>query len=176
MYAATAGGTLVRQPDQPHYQAVDYNPVNGGIPRWFEPVSREVGAGDSLRTILECCRSFFEALAPGVPTWRIEVHQFRIEARGGEEGRPTPEGLHRDGVDYALVLLVQRRNIASGTTAIHAMDGRRLGTFTLTESLDTAVVDDNRVCHGVTPVQALDPTQPAYRDVLVVTFVRASSA
>ena len=41
-----------------------------------------------------------------------------------------------DGVDYVLVLLIARRNIASGTTTIHALDHRELGSFTLTEPLD----------------------------------------
>jgi hypothetical protein len=173
VYSASADGRFVREPAQPHLQSLDYNPLNGGVARWFQPVKPEIGAGESLQTILAGCWSMFDSLAPEVPRWRVEVHQFRIEARAGEEGRPTPEGLHRDGVDYALVLLVQRRNIASGTTAIHAPDGRRLGTFTLTDTLDTAVVDDARVCHGVTPVQTLDPSLPAYRDVLVVTFRRA---
>jgi hypothetical protein len=31
-------------------------------------------------------------------------------------------------------------------------------------------VDDGRVAHGVTPVNAIDAAAPAYRDVLVVTF------
>ena len=88
-------------------------------------------------------------------------------------GRPTPEGLHRDGVDFVLVLLISRRNIASGMTTIHALEGRRLGHFTLTDPLDAALVDDKRVAHGVTPVEALDRAQPAYRDVLVVTFATA---
>ena len=42
--------------------------------------------------------------------------------------------------------------------------------FTLTHPFDAALVDDRRVAHGVTPVRALDPELPAYRDVLVVTF------
>jgi hypothetical protein len=36
-----------------------------------------------------------------------------------EPGQPTPEGVHRDGVDYVLVLMVRRTNIAQGTTTIH---------------------------------------------------------
>jgi hypothetical protein len=71
-----------------------------------------------------------------------------------------------------LVLLVNRVNIASGTTSIHAPDGRELGRFTLTQPFDAALVDDSRVAHGVTAVKAIDPAQPAYRDVLVVTFKR----
>ena len=169
-YAARRGQAIARKPHQPHFQAIDYNPLNGGVARWFEPITPEVGGGASMTTILSFCRSLFDTLAPGTPAWQIEVHQFRIEARKGETGRPTPEGLHRDGVDYVLVLLVDRRNIASGVTTIHAPDGRPLGHFTLTDAFDAALVDDTRVAHGVTPVEPIDPHEPAYRDVLVVTF------
>ena len=170
VYGATDDREIRREPHQPHYQSLNYNPLHGGIERWFEPVVPDIGSGSSMRAILTFCRSLFEGLSPQTRHWKIEVHQFRIEARAGEEGRPTPEGLHRDGVDYVLVLLISRCNIASGTTSIHALDGSLLGQFTLTHAFDAAVVDDSRVAHGVTPVEAIDPTSPAYRDVLVVTF------
>jgi hypothetical protein len=169
-YAAAPHGDISRQPHQPHYQGRDYNPLNGGIARWFEPVAPDVGDGPSMQTILAFCRTLFGSLAPETRAWHIEVHQFRIEARIGEEGRPTPEGVHRDGVDYVLVLLIGRRNIASGTTTIHDLDGRLLGQFTLTDPFDAALLEDARVYHGVTAVEPLDPALPAYRDVLVVTF------
>jgi hypothetical protein len=170
VYTFSGSDPIRRQPNQPHVQTLDYNPMNGGIERWFEPIDAAVGAGPSLLAILDFCRALFGALASPQPAWRIEVHQFRIEARPNEQGRPTPEGLHRDGVDYVLVLLVDRRNIARGVTTIHSLDGRTLGQFTLTDPFDAALVDDARVAHGVTPVAPLDPEQPAYRDVLVVTF------
>jgi hypothetical protein len=171
--AAAPDGAIVREPHQPHFQSLEYNPLHGDIERWFEPIAPDIGNGPSMRTILEFCRSLFGALAPGTTAWRIELHQFRIEARSGEQGRPTPEGAHRDGVDYVLVLLIRRRNIAEGTTTIHALADRSLlGSFTLTDPFDAALVDDARVYHGVTPVEPLDPARPAYRDVLVVTFRR----
>ncbi len=173
VYAIASDGTVERQPHQPHYQSLDYNPLHGGIERWFEPVKPEIGAGPSLTTILGFCRDLFGGLAPAVRDWHVEVHQFRIEARPGEPGRPTPEGIHRDGVDYVLVLLIRRRNIKSGTTTIHGLDRRLLGSFTLAEPFDAALVHDTRAYHGVTPVEPLDPAEPAYRDVLVVTFRRA---
>ena len=170
VYACGISDAIVRAPARPHYQGLDYNPLNGGVARWFTPVDAAVGDGPSMRAILAFSRDLFCRLSPGTARWAIEVHQFRIEARPGTEGRPTPEGMHRDGVDYVLVLLVNRRNIVSGTTCILGPDGRELGRFTLTEPLDAALVDDARVSHGVTPVQAVDASAPAYRDVLVVTF------
>jgi hypothetical protein len=173
-FAAPKAGAITRKPHQPHYQSLDYNPLHGGIERWFEPIEEQIGAGPSLTTILECCRSVFAGLAADVNAWHVETHQFRIEARTAEVGRPTPEGLHRDGVDYVLVLLVNRQNIASGVTTIHGEGGAMLGQFTLTTPFDSAIVDDRRVAHGVTPVEPIDPGKPAYRDVLVVTFKNAT--
>jgi hypothetical protein len=170
VFAANGDG-IVRQPAQPHYQSRDYNTLNGGIERWFEPVTQAVGSGPSMTTILAFCRTLFGMVSPA-RAWHVEIHQFRIEARRGQEGRPTPEGMHRDGVDYVLVLLVNRVNIASGMTSVHDLSGRSLGQFTLTEPLDAALVDDARVMHGVTPVEPLDPAEPGFRDVLVVTFRR----
>jgi hypothetical protein len=166
-------GAITRQQHQPHYQSRAYNALQGGIERWFEPIPAEIGAGETLGTLLRFCANTFGALAPEVAAWRAEVHQFRIEARPNEPGQPTPEGVHRDGVDYVLVLLVDRINIASGTTTIHAAGSRELlGSFTLTRALDAALVDDARVFHGVTAVEAIDAEKPAYRDVLVMTFKR----
>ncbi len=167
-FAAGPDG-IARQLHQPHYQDRAYNQLNGGVARWFEPTPDAIGTSQSFQTILAACHDLFGRLAPG-KTWHVETHQFRIEARPGELGQPTPEGRHRDGVDYVLVLLVRRENIASGITTIHAPDGSDLGSFTLEHPLEAALVDDHRVFHGVTAVQPLDESLPAYRDVLVVTF------
>jgi hypothetical protein len=170
VFSADAGD-VVRQPAQPHYQSRDYNILNGGIERWFEPVAESIGSGPSMTTILKFCQTLFGMLS-AARSWQVEIHQFRIEARRGQEGRPTPEGMHRDGVDYVLVLLVNRANIASGVTSVHDLAGNALGDFTLTTPLDAALVEDARVMHGVTPVEPLDPGEPGFRDVLVVTFRR----
>jgi hypothetical protein len=170
VFSADADGVIRREPHQPHYQSREYNALFGGMARSFEPVALQIGASSSLRAILSFCRTLFGELAPSVTTWRIEVHQFRIEARSDQPGQPTPEGVHRDGVDFVLVLLIERRNIASGKTTVHDRDRRELGSFTLTDPFDAALVDDTRVFHGVTPVIPMDPTKPAYRDVLVLTY------
>jgi hypothetical protein len=181
VYAIDASGAITRQAHAPHYQGREYNQLFGGVERWFAPIADEVGDSASMRTILRCCYGL--ARSPGSlgaeraghlrddsKMWHVEAHQFRIEARSGMAGHPTPEGVHRDGVDFVLVLLVNRENISSGTTTVFDLKRQPLGSFTLTEPFDAALVDDNRVAHGVTPVVPLDPSQPAHRDVLVVTF------
>jgi len=168
--SARAGEDSFRvEPHQPHYQGLEYNALVGGIERWFEPIKPEIVDGESFGAVIALCLRLFGRLRPPA-AWHIECHQFRIEARPDFAGQPTPEGVHRDGVDYVLVLLVGRANIASGTTTVHDLEGRLLGSFTLESPLDAALVDDARVKHGVTAVHPIHPSRPASRDVLVVTL------
>jgi len=167
--AVAPGGAATLEPRQPHYQSRDYNALNGGVARWYEPIAPEIAAGASLAAVVALGASLFGRLRPRT-AWRTELHQFRIEASTDAAGRPTPEGVHRDGVDYVLVLLVRRENVAQGTTTVHDLARRELGAFTLTQPLDAAFVDDARVMHGVTPVIPLDDAKPAFRDVLVATY------
>jgi hypothetical protein len=165
-----AGGAIAPQPRQPHFQTLEYNPLHGGIERWFEPIAPAVRDGATMRTVLGAARRLFAALSAPAVAWKVELHQFRIEATPSTAGKPTPEGVHRDGVDWVLVMMVRRSNIAAGTTTIHDLSRREVGAFTLTDPFDVALVDDRRCFHGVTPVQAVDPSRPAHRDVLVATF------
>jgi hypothetical protein len=170
---STNGSAFTRKPHQPHYQSRDYNPLNGGLQRWFEPVLDAVATHDITQRILGVCATIFTAMAPDAEPaacWHVEMHQFRIEAVAGKAGLPTPEGAHRDGVDWVCVMLVNRYNVASGLTDIYDSKGGSLQRFTLSAPLDTVFVDDTRVRHGVTPITPVDPQLKAFRDVLIVTF------
>ena len=170
---SVAGAAIRRKPHQPHYQSRDYNALNGGIARWFDPVTEVIAAHPAMTAILSTCAALFDGVTPAAirpPSWHVEVHQFRIEPTENGIGKPTPEGMHRDGVDWVLVLLIGRKNIVSGVTSIHDALRAPVGEFTLIEPMDAAFVDDGRVYHGVTAIKAEDPGKPAFRDVLVVTF------
>ncbi|MCX8666042.1 2OG-Fe dioxygenase family protein [Acetobacteraceae bacterium B3987] len=168
------GDDLTRKEHQPHYQSRDYNLLNGGVERWFSPITDDIGQHPALTAILQATSTMADHLSserPQPASWHVEVHQFRIEAANDADALPTPEGMHRDGVDWVFVFMVNRCNIREGITSIHALDRQTvLGSFTLTDPLDTAIVDDHRVYHGVTAVEPEDPERPAYRDVLVVTL------
>jgi hypothetical protein len=172
VFTCADNGPILRAPHQPHYQSRDYNSLNGGVERWFEAVEDVIGNGPTCAALLALCRETFAETAPGTKPWHIEMHQFRIEAKPGTAGKPTPEGMHRDGVDFVLVMMVKRTNIKSGETIMTSAEHKPLGQFTLIEPFDAVLLDDHHVFHGVTPVEARDPALPAFRDVLVVTFRR----
>jgi hypothetical protein len=172
-----APGSVVRKPHQPHYQSRDYNALNGGVQRWFEPVLDAIADHPTTRAVIDAGLDLFHPITLDPPaSWHVELHQFRIEALVGEAGQPTPEGAHRDGVDWVIVMLIDRVNVESGVTDIYAPDGAGLGAFTLTAPGDAVFLDDHRVLHGVTPIRPHDPETPALRDVLVVTYRRDTAA
>jgi hypothetical protein len=170
--SAPAASLRVRfEPHQPHYQSLDYNTLNGGVARHFAPVVPQVLGGATMQTVVKLGLGVFQRLHADEAA-HIEVHQFRIEARHDGAGKPTPEGVHRDGVDFVLVMMVRRENVVSGTTEIFSPDGVALDSFTLTAPCDAALVNDQRAMHGVTPIVPMDAERPAWRDVLVVTYRR----
>jgi hypothetical protein len=161
-----------RGPHRPHFQEVAHNGLNGGVERWFAPMEDAVAAGAPLRALLDLGRGLADALAAG-QDWFVEAHQFRIEAAADAPGFPTPEGVHHDGVDLVLIAMVARRNLEGGETVVaDAAGAAELARFTLRNRLDTALLDDRRVRHGVSPVRPADPALPSRRDVLVVTWKR----
>ncbi|MDJ0780148.1 MAG: 2OG-Fe dioxygenase family protein [Gammaproteobacteria bacterium] len=164
-----AGERARRMPYQPHYQTVDYNPLNGGVARYFAPILDDLHQSPTLAALLEFGNRLFSQMGAN-PAWHIELHQFRIEARDGGQGKPTPEGVHRDGVDFVIVVMIKRVNIDSGATTIFDLDNRLVGEFMLRDAFDMVLVNDREVYHGVTPITQIDPDSEAYRDVLVITF------
>lgn len=161
-----ASGKLARVPHRAHWQPVIYNALHGGFERWFEPVDDNVAEHPVWLAVI---RQLGQLLAQAKPVdrWFIEAHQFRVDTTGGI-GRPTPEGAHRDGVDFVAVLMLGRHQIKGGETRVFEAQGPRGVRFTLTEAWSTLLLDDERVIHESTPIQPLG--EHGWRDTLVLTF------
>ncbi len=153
-------------PPRAHWQPVEYNALHGGLERWFEPVHPHVLALPAWNRVLLAFAAMASALR-GEQPWYVEAHQFRIDTTDGI-GRPTPEGAHRDGVDFVVVALVGREGIKGGETRVFDADGPRGMRFTLLEPWTTLVLDDARVIHESTPIQPLEGY--GHRDTLVLTY------
>jgi hypothetical protein len=164
-YVAEAG-QLRPVAHRAHWQPLDYNALHGGLERWFEPLSSRVVEHPAWQVLLPALAAQC-SLVKGQQPWFVEAHQFRIDTEGGI-GRPTPEGAHRDGVDFVAVILVNRVGVKGGETRVFEAQGCHGQRFTMIEPWTLLMLDDEKVIHESTPIQPLD--RAGYRDTLVLTF------
>jgi hypothetical protein len=162
-------GAQVRQvPHRAHWQSLDYNALHGGMLRMFEPIAAPTIAAPVWAGLLRGLGDWCSVLR-GAQPWYVEAHQFRIDTADGI-GRPTPEGAHRDGVDFVAVILVRRHGIKGGETRVFQAQGPDGQRFTLLEPWSMLFLDDARVIHESTPIQPASDDAPGHRDTLVLTF------
>jgi hypothetical protein len=158
-------------PHRAHWQPLEYNALHGGMRRWFEPLAPMLAESAAWPKLLRSLANVCSQLK-GEQPWYVEAHQFRIDTEGGI-GRPTPEGAHRDGVDFVAVFLVAREAIKGGETRVFEADGPHGERFTLTEPWSLMLLDDERVIHESTPIQPAGE-RGGHRDTLVLTYRRGA--
>lgn len=164
-----AAGTLTQSPHRAHWQPTDFNALHGGFERWFEPVEPAVAQAPAWTELLAQIGKLFASVQP-VTHWYIEAHQFRIDTTSGV-GRPTPEGAHRDGVNFVVVLMVARQAVKGGETRVFDANGSQGVRFVMQDPLTALLLDDARVIHETTPIfPAKGAVIPGFRDTLVLTY------
>ncbi len=163
-----ANDSLAITPPRPHWQPTEYNALHGGFERWFDPIEPAVATDPVWLALLQNLGKLFAQVRP-TAQWSVEAHQFRIDTASGV-GRPTPEGAHRDGVDFVVVMLVDRQGVKGGETRVFDAHGPNGVRFEMTQPLTTLLLDDARVIHETTTIQSQDPAQVGWRDTLVLTY------
>lgn len=169
-----AAGALERTAHGAFVQPDDSNLLYLGRDRHFEPLT----AAFLEDPLFERTVKLVGRIAPvldDAPEWTVWVHPFRVVASADNEGRPTPEGVHRDGVTLVGSLLIGVDNAVGGESSVFGPDGERLVTATLREPGTFLLGDDRCTWHGVSPIRPVDRGEPARRDVLVVTFTPSAS-
>ncbi|KAA1249730.1 2OG-Fe dioxygenase family protein [Mycobacterium simiae] len=167
-------GVLRLLPNDAFVQPDDSNPRYIGRNRDFEPLT-DAFARDPLLHGIAQLLSRVAAGLDDAAEWHVKVHPFRVLSVAGGDGRPTPEGLHRDGVTLVSSLMIQRRNAIGGESTVCDNHGRHLLTTTLDEPGTLLLGDDRRTLHAVSPIRPIDNSGPAQRDVLVITFASGPS-
>lgn len=170
-YYLPVSGELLPFSSPTYYQSVEYNGYAGGVDRDFSPMSH--GALKN-RFLKELIRFDFQQLpieqeAMAHP-WKVDLHQVRITASDGEEGHPTPEGIHHDGEEFVCIHMINRENCEGGVSTIYDNKCNPLFSNTLRSIMDSIIVWDPHVMHGTSPITPEDPDRPATRDVLLIGF------
>jgi len=160
------GAGLAQTAHRAHWQPVEYNALHGGMHRLFAPMEAATVANPAWEKLVGALGGACSAVA-GHQRWFVEAHQFRIDTADGI-GRPTPEGAHRDGVNFVAVILIGRKDIKGGETRVFDADGPNGQRFTMLEPWTLLLLDDAAVIHESTPIQPLG--EHGHRDTLVLTW------
>lgn len=171
---ADPDGELVCLPHGPYEQPSYINHLNGGMARHFDPLEEGFVRNPIFDGLLRSLASVFNAVAGETVHWNIRLHPYRILARDDIPGSPTPEGLHRDGVDFIVTLMVKRVNVCGAQTIVTDADGTVVERRTLLFPMEILVADDARTMHEVTPLERDVVGLEAYRDVLVIAYTRVA--
>ncbi len=166
------GSGRLQRPHGPYEQPKYINSLNGDIARIFDPLEPAFVTHRVLNRLLDWLTALYDQCEGSPQRWNIRLHPYRILANQSENGNPTPEGLHRDGVDYIVSMMVSRRNVTGGVTTITDNDQQVLWEHMLQSPMDILIGNDAHTMHSVSPVSPVDARLEAYRDVLVIAFTK----
>ena len=166
------GSGRLQRPHGPYEQPKYINSLNGDIARIFDPLEPAFVTHRVLNRLLDWLTALYDQCEGGPQRWNIRLHPYRILANQSESGNPTPEGLHRDGVDYIASMMVSRHNVRGGVTTITDNNRQVLWERMLLSPLDILIGKDAHTMHSVSPVSPVDARLDAHRDVLVIAFTK----
>jgi hypothetical protein len=164
-----ASGNFTLMTHDAFVQPEDSNPLYVDTNRHFEPLTDAFAKDPLLESILTLLGRLATTLDDAFE-WSAKVTPFRVLGSNGDHGQATPEGVHRDGVTLVTSLLIHRRNAIGGESTVFDLAGRGILQTTMSEPGALLLGDDRRTMHGVSPIRPRDPSYPARRDVLVITF------
>ncbi len=171
-FETDSDGRLRQLVHGPYEQPRHINPLNGGVQRLFDPLEPAFAQHRILRGVLDVLIGIIDGVEGQATAWNVKLHPYRILAKAGVAGQPTPEGLHRDGVDYVVSMLVRRNNVVGGESTATDAQGGVLTRVTLDQPMQLLILNDARTLHEVTPLYPDAPCVEAYRDVLVIAFTK----
>jgi hypothetical protein len=161
-------------PHTTYFQDESLNSYAGGIQRKLVHLTDSTLANPFLHELIKFnFRNFPADSERAGHSWNVDVHQIRIVATPDEVDEPTPEGIHHDENDFICMHLVKRHNTAGGINTVYNNNLIALESHTLHNPMDSVIMWDPRVMHGVTPIRPQDPNKKAVRDMLLIGYNHA---
>ena len=150
--------------DTNFYQKRKINRYAGGKVRKFKPIDSKV-----LNDFAEIFKKNFLKKIIGK---KIEIgfHQLRIKCGKNFVGYPVPEGWHKDGYDYVILLNIGSKNIKGGVTRIKNEIASDHDVFSwFLNKGEYILLNDRKFFHYTDPINVMDNKLEGFRDTLVVT-------
>jgi hypothetical protein len=161
------GGVKVWSTDEntPYVQLEKYNTTIGGQPRKYAPLPQSIADVAGVRKMIAYHLRYLPLSTVGTK-YLVNMHVIRFTATPGRPCDTSPPGLHKDGEKYIATHLLGRCGAQGGEVVITDNDRHEIDRFTMRESGECYVFDDDRIWHMLTPVAVQDGNQYAYRDTL----------
>ncbi len=161
------GGVKVWSTEEstPYLQLAKYNTTLGGQQREYAPLPQALAGSIGVRKLIAYHLRYLPLSEVGT-RYLINMHVIRFTATPGRPCDTSPPGLHKDGEKYIATHLLSRCGAQGGEVIITNNDKQEIDRFTMRESGECYVFDDDRVWHMLTPVAVVEGNQYAYRDTL----------
>jgi len=161
------GGVRVWLTDEstPYVQLEKYNTTLGGQQREYAPLPQVLADAVGVRKMIAYHLRYLPLSALGT-RYLVNMHVIRFVATPGRPCDTSPPGLHKDGEKYIATHLLGRCGAQGGEVILTNNDKHEIDRFTMHESGECYVFDDDRIWHMLTPVAVLEGNQYAYRDTL----------
>jgi hypothetical protein len=162
-----ADGVWIRRCDdgEPYVQLEKYNPTLGGKKRVYSPLPAHLADAVGVRRMMAYHLMYLPLSVPGT-RYTVNMHVIRFAASPGRPADTSPPGLHKDGEKYLATHLLGRCGAGGGEVVITDNQHQELDRFTMRETGECYVFDDERIWHMLTPVSVLDGNEFAYRDTV----------
>ena len=161
------GGVKVCATDEstPYVQLEKYNATLGGQAREYAPLAQTIAGSVGMRKMIAYQLRSLPLSVVGT-RYSVNMHLIRFTATPGRPCDTSPPGLHKDGEKYIATHLLGRCGAVGGEVIITDNDKREIDRFTMRETGECYIFDDERIWHMLTPVAVLQGNQYAYRDTL----------
>ncbi len=106
-------------------------------------------------------------------SYEILVQAQRTKCSEGNIGITTPEGFHRDGIEFLAILCVSKYNIIGSETQLINSHGSIVFKHTLSPG-EILLINDTKMLHYTSPITIKNSNQSRYgfRDVLIISSAK----
>jgi hypothetical protein len=168
---------LLAWPKNGYFQDSQINVDDGGVVREFEPLSAAMLDNAFLQELIfaDFNQSPFQA-SDLLQPFDVGIHVIKTVPRREEAAVASPNRLHKDTEPFTFIHLLARENVVGGENIVADNTKEPLFIGTLTNTMDTLVVQDASVFHHVMPIKLVDEGLPGFRTVLLIDFTPMKSA
>ncbi|MEL6582126.1 MAG: 2OG-Fe dioxygenase family protein [Cyanobacteria bacterium J06621_12] len=150
-------------------QAEQHNDFSGGYQRCYQKMPRQFLACEATKKVLNAFKSAYNI--PDHELILVQVQKSHVTNENAGQCL-TGQGIHSDGADRAMLVCLERNNVAGAKSAIYAdLAGKRslIKPFVLEEG-KAMMWHDNHVYHHVQPAEVIESEKEGTRTVLIAHY------